>query len=336
MVEMKSRDFYGKYDLLRQELKNTGAVAEMSESMGPVTDLWSNNNGFSWKGMDPNIKQNIGTLAVTSEHGATVGWQFVKGRDFIPNTPSDSSGIVMNETAVKYMGLQNPIGETVGWKFWNTDTTIYYTVLGVIRDMVMESPFEPVKPTMFFLRSLNGGVNTINIKIAPQVSPATALPKIEAVFKRLIPSAPFDYKFTDEAYGQKFAAEERIGKLAAFFGSLAIFISCLGIFGLASFVAEQRTKEIGVRKVLGATVFHVWRLLSKEFVNLVLLSCLVAIPTAWYFMHAWLRGYTYRTGISWWIFAAAGIGALVITLCTVSVQSVRAALKNPVKSLKME
>ena len=335
-MEMKSNDFYGKYELLRQELKNTGAVAEMSESMGDVTNLWSNNNGFTWKGMDPNIKQNIGTLAVTTEQGATVGWQFLKGRDFLANTPTDSSGLVMNETAMKYMGLPNPIGETVGWRFWNTDTTIYYTVLGVIKDMVMESPFEPVKPTFFFIKSLNGGVNTINIKIAQHTSPAAALPKIQEVFRRLIPSAPFDYKFIDEAYGRKFAAEERIGKLAAFFGSLAIFISCLGLFGLASFVAEQRTKEIGIRKVLGATVFHVWQLLSKEFVQLVLLSCLLAIPAAWYFMHSWLQGYTYRAPISWWVFAAAAVGALLITVCTVSAQSIRAALKNPVKSLKME
>jgi predicted permease len=336
MMRMGSPDFFGKYELLRTELKNTGAVAEMSESMGPVTTLWSNNNGFSWKGMDPNMKQNFGTLAVTSEHGKTVGWQFVQGRNFSAENVADSSGIVMNETAVKYMGLQNPVGETVGWKFWNSDTTHYYTVLGVIKDMVMESPYDPVKPTLFFIKSLNGSVSWINIKIAPGVSTSYALGKIEHVFKQLIPSAPFEYKFADEEYAHKFAAEEHIGKLAAFFGILAVVISCLGLFGLASFVAEQRTREIGIRKVLGASVFNVWRLLSKEFALLVVISCAVAIPLAWYFMQQWVQGYSYRAPIAWWIFATAAAGALIITLFTVSLQSIKAALANPVNSLKAE
>ncbi len=336
MVEMKSHDFYGNYNLLRTELKNTGAVMEMSESLGTVTNVWSNNNGFTWKGMDPNIKQNFGTLAVTSEHGKTVGWQFIQGRDFLADRVSDSSGIVMNETAAKLMGLPNPVGETISWKFWNNDTTRYYTVLGVIRDMVMESPYEPARPTLFFIKSQNSSVNWINIKIAPVMGVAAALSKIEAVFKQLIPSAPFEYKFADEEYARKFAAEERIGKLAAFFGSLAIVISCLGLFGLASFVAEQRTREIGIRKVLGASVLNLWQLLSKEFAGLVVVSCLVATPLAWYFMHEWIQNYTYRAAIAWWIFASVAAGALVITLLTVSFQSIKAALTNPVNSLKAE
>ena len=336
MIEMKSPDFQGKHDLLRQELKNTGAVAEMSESMGPITSVWSNNNGFTWKDKDPNINESFGSLAVTSGHGKTVGWQFLQGRDFSDKLPTDSDGLVMNETALKYMGLQNPVGETVGWKFWNSDTTKYYTVLGVIKDMVMESPYEPVKPTFFFIKPLNGGVSWINIKIAPTVSVGNALPKIATVFKQLVPAAPFEYTFADETYGQKFALEVRISKLAAFFGALAIFISCLGLFGLASFVAEQRTKEIGVRKILGASVFNLWGHLSKEFVQLIVIACVVATPVAWYFMNDWIQKYSYRTNISWWIFVATGIGALIITLGTVSFQSIRAALMNPVKSLRSE
>ena len=334
-MEMKSDDFYGKYDVLRSELKKTGVVTEMSESMGQVTSLASNNGGFEWKGMDPNLKQDFGTLAVTTEHGKTVGWQILQGRDFSRNFATDSSGVIINESAAKFIGLQNPVGENIRWKFWVTDEVKDYRILGVIKDMVMESPYEPVKPTMFFLKSLNGGVNWINIKIA-KTNTADALQKIETVFKKIIPSAPFEYKFVDEEYARKFTAEERIGNLATFFGILAIFISCLGLFGLISFVAEQRTREIGVRKILGASVFSLWQLLSRHFVVLAGISFLIATPAAWYFMHEWIQKYEYRTVISWWIFILAGAGALLITLCTVSFQSIRAALLNPATTLRSE
>jgi putative ABC transport system permease protein len=334
-MEMKSDDFYGKYDLLRSELKNTGVVTEMSESMGRVTNLASNNGGFEWKGMDPNIKQDFGTLAVTTEHGKTIGWQILQGRDFSRNFETDSSGVIINESAAKMMGLKDPVGENIRWKFWITNEVKNYTILGVIKDMVMESPYEPVKPTMFFLKSLNGGVNWINIRIG-HAGTADALQKIEAVFKRIIPSAPFEYKFVDDEYAQKFAAEERIGNLATFFGILAIFISCLGLFGLISFVAEQRTREIGVRKILGASVFNLWQLLSRHFVVLTGISFLIAIPVAWYFMHEWIQKFNYRTGISWWIFVLTGAGALAITLLTVSFQSIRTALLNPATTLRTE
>jgi ABC-type antimicrobial peptide transport system permease subunit len=163
-----------------------------------------------------------------------------------------------------------------------------------------------------------------------------ALAKMEPVIKKYNPGSPFEYEFTDETYQKKFSDEERVGNLATLFAILAIFISCLGLFGLASFVAEQRTKEIGVRKVLGATVFNLWRMLSKDFVALVVISCLIAIPIAWYFLNQWLQRYEYRTQISWWIFAAAGAGALVITILTVSFQAIKAAIASPVKSIRTE
>jgi putative ABC transport system permease protein len=156
------------------------------------------------------------------------------------------------------------------------------------------------------------------------------------VFAKYSPVEPFDYKFADEEYDVKFRAEERVGKLAGFFTLLAVFIFCLGLFGLASFVAEQRKRELGVRKVLGATVFSLWKMLSGDFVGLVVLSCLIAIPIAWCLLHQWLQSYAYHTPISWWIFAAAGVGAILITLITVSFQSIKAALMNPVKSLRSE
>ncbi|WP_353721641.1 FtsX-like permease family protein [Dyadobacter sp. 676] len=162
------------------------------------------------------------------------------------------------------------------------------------------------------------------------------MPAIEKVFRKLVPAAPFEYKFADVEYDAKFRAEERIGKLAGFFAALAVLISCLGLFGLASFTAEQRTREIGIRKVLGASVTALWGMLSKDFVSLVAVASLIAAPLAWYSMSEWLENYQYRTEISWWIFAAAGLGALVLTLATVSCQAIKAACSDPVKSLKTE
>lgn len=335
MLDMKSDDFNGKYNLLRTELLNTGVVANMSESMGKVTEVASGNNGFDWKGKNPTKEESFGTLAVTHDHGKTVGWQFIAGRDFSRTFDSDSSGVVINESAAKYMELKNPVGETITWK-WRDNQPVPYTILGVIRDVVMESPYDPIDPTMFFLKPLNGGVSYINMRIRPGIVMNKALPKIEAVFKKLVPSVPFDYRFVDEDFASKFAAEERIGKLAGFFTILAVFISCLGLFGLASFVAERRTKEIGVRKILGASVFNLWRLVSKEFVVLVMISLFIAAPIAHYFMYNWLQGFQYRAELSWWIFAAAGAGALAITLLTVSFQAIKAASANPVNSLRTE
>jgi putative ABC transport system permease protein len=334
MVEKKSADFEVNYNLLRTELKKTGAVAEMSESLGKVTEIASGNGGFTWRGKDPNFNDSFGTLPVTFDYGKTVGWQFVQGRDFSRAFITDSTGMVINESAARYMGLKNPVGETISWKFQDQPVK-YYRILGVVKDMVMESPYEPATPTLFMVKG-HTGTSQIDIKIIPRMSADEALPKIAAAFKKLIPSAPFEYKFVDEEYAAKFAAEQSIGSIAAVFASLAVFISCLGLFGLASFVAEQRIKEIGVRKVLGATVFNLWRLMSKDFVGLVMIASLIAMPLAYYFMHNWLQHYTYRTDLSWWVFAGTIAGAIIITLATVSYQSIRAAMANPVKSLKVE
>lgn len=332
MVWKKSADFSGKSVLLRNELKKTGTVMELAESGGRVTSIWQGNSGFDWKGRSPSFDPNFGTLAVTQEYGKTVGWQFVAGRDFLGELAGDSSAIVLNESAVKLMGLKDPIGEIVRWETgWRKAR--HYKIIGVIKDMVMESPFEPARPTIF---RMEHELRWINIKLHPGVAAGKALPVIEATFKKIIPGVPFDYKFADVEYAAKFAAEERIGKLATFFAILAIFISCLGLFGLASFTAEQRTKEIGVRKVLGASVFNVWRLLSKDFVVLVTIALLIAMPVAYYFMYNWLENYQYRSSLSWWIFAATGIGAILITLLTVSFHAVKAAFMNPVKSLRTE
>ena len=236
--------------------------------------------------------------------------------------------MILNETAVKFMGLKHPVGETIKWDGKN------FHVIGVINDMVMQSPYDPVYRSVFV--DDGNAQPVVQIRINPAKSTHEALAKIEAVFKKYNPAQPFTYSFTDTDYAKKFGDEERIGKLANFFTILAIFISCLGLWGMASFMAEQRTKEIGVRKVLGATVIGLWSLLSKDYVKLVVISLLIAIPFAWYFMHGWLMNYTYHTELSWWIFALTAFGAIAITLLTVSFQSIKAALANPVKSLKTE
>jgi ABC-type antimicrobial peptide transport system permease subunit len=333
MIEKKTGDFYGKFDLLQAELRSTGVVSSMADSRSSTTDITMWNGGFSYNGKKIEIQSGSGTLSVTSDYGKTVGWEFLVGRDFSAQLATDSAGFVINESFANAIGLANPVGETITWDpGWRPSQS--FTILGVVKDMLAISPYESAIPTVFFLS--NKYHTWFNLRLNPSVSVTEALPKIEAVFKKIIPSAPFNYKFADEQYALKFAAEERVGKLASFFAVLSIIISCLGLFGLASYVAEQRKKEIGVRKVLGASTYNLWRLLSKDFVVLVVLSCFIAVPISYYFLYNWLQDYQYRTEISWWIFVAAGAGALIITLLTVSFQAIKAAVGNPAKSLRTE
>jgi ABC-type antimicrobial peptide transport system permease subunit len=328
-LQMDESVIHNHFETIKADLKSTGAVVEVAEASSPTTAVWGTNGGFSWKGKDPSLAVDFPNTAVSTEYGKTVGWQFKEGRDFSPAFMTDSNAFVLNEAAVKFIGLKDPVGETIIWD----DKP--FKIIGVIKDMIVESPYQPVRASLYHLINQQD-VNIINIKINPAAGVPEALSKIETVFKKYNPDIPFDYKFVDDEYARKFGNEERIGKLASFFAILAIFISCLGLFGMASFMAERRTKEIGVRKVMGASVFNLWKLLSKDFVVLVFISLLIAMPMAWYFMHNWLQNYQYRSEISWWIFAVAGVGILVITLLTVSFQSIKAALMNPVKSLRAE
>lgn len=319
-----------EYSAFRQELMNTGAVSGVSPSGNPTTGVWSSADNLSWRGKDPNRQEVFGTVLIDPDFGSVVGWKMKEGRDFSRQFLSDSSGFIFNEAAIRQMGLKEPIGEIIKWhgKDWK--------VLGVVKDMVMNSPFDPVTPVVFLMDDRERSFNVINLKLRAGMPVAGALARIEAVFKKFAPEAPFNYKFVDSEYAQKFLAEERTGKLASVFAVLAIFISCLGLFGVASFVAEQRIKEIGIRKVLGASAMSIWGSLSKEFVMLVGIALLIAGPFSWYFMHQWLQRYTYRAGLSWWVCALTGAGALLITLLTVSYHSIKAALTNPVKSLRSE
>ncbi|HEY4063834.1 MAG TPA: ABC transporter permease [Puia sp.] len=327
-IEETNDDLHDQFSVLRADLLASGAIVEAAESSSPTTDLENGRSDLSWKGKNPAMTESFGNVRVTTGFGKTVGWQFTEGRDFSSQYLTDSFAIILNEAAVKYMNLKNPIGETIRVGQRNLH------VIGVVKDMVMESPYQPVKKTIFYISE--SGFGYVDIKINPTISTHEALRKIEAVCKIYSPSIPFSYKFADEEYAKKFRTDERIGKLAGVFAALAIFISCLGLFGMASFMAEQRIKEIGVRKVLGASVLNLWGLLSKDFIALVIIALFIAIPVARYFMGNWLQHYAYRTGMPWWIFAAAGAGAILITLLTVSYQSIKAALVNPVKSLRSE
>ncbi|WP_310588063.1 ABC transporter permease [Emticicia sp. BO119] len=327
-VNMNTPELYKHFKVLKTDLQNSGAVYEVGVSAGSITNQSGGTTNISWKGKSPEGKPLLMANLVSHEYGKTIGWQVVKGRDFSRTFSTDSAAMIINESALKMMGFKDPLNEIV------TTNGRAYKVIGVIKDMIKENPFRPVAPSFFIADSRF--VNVILVKLAPAMSTSEALSKVETVFRKHNPESPFVYSFVDDLYGKKFGDEERIGKLALFFTILAVLISCLGLFGLASFVAEQRTKEIGVRKVLGASVAHLWALLSKDFVMLVILALFIASPVAYYFMNQWMMRYDYRAGISWWIFAAAGAGALLITLLTVSFQAIKAALMNPVRSLRSE
>jgi putative ABC transport system permease protein len=327
-VAINTSEVSGHYNTLRNDLLKTGAVENMSESSSSTTSVNAALTGFGWQGKNPNSSPLFGAIGVTHDYGKTIGWQITQGRDFSRDFTTDSGAIILNESAAKLIRLKNPVGEMISYNGIN------HKITGVVKDMLMESPYSSVSPTLFIMDY--NWANFITVRIKPDMDAHNALAKMEPVFKKYNPGSPFEYKFIDSEFAKKFEAEQYIGNLASFFAALAIFISCLGLFGMASFMAEQRVKEIGVRKVLGASVLNLWQLLSKDFVVMVLISFLIAIPIAYYFMHNWLQNYQYRTTLSWWIFAAAGFGALLITLLTVSFQSIKAAIANPVKSLRTE
>ncbi|MES1222002.1 MAG: ABC transporter permease [Bacteroidota bacterium] len=318
-------EFHNHLAAVRTDLLQTGLITDVAEgsfiSKGSRTS-----GGLQWTGKNPAIQDNFMTFCISTEYGKAVGWQLLEGRDFSKDLVTDSAAIILNEAAISYMGFKKPIGEVVDWDK-------KYTVIGVTKNIIMQSPYDPPMPTIYYI---NAEANYLNIKVRAGADPGKAVAAVETIYKKYSPSSPFAYKFAEEEYERKFADEERIRSISTVFTFLAIFISCLGLFGLASFVAEQRTKEIGIRKILGASVFSLWSLLSKEFTILVGISLFIAFPTGWYFMNQWLQNFQYRADLSVWIFVLAGTGTMLITLLTVSFQSIKAAMMNPVKSLKTE
>ena len=313
---------------LQKELEQTGAITGIAESGSPTTGIWNTSSGFSWREKDPNLSTDFGVIEASFDYGKTIQWELSDGRGFSRDFATDSSAVVLNEAAVHFMGFKHALGETISW--WGKP----YHVIGVVKNMITESPYTEVRPVVYTV--LNEGGAVAIIRINPAMTASAAISKIAPVFRKFNPDQPFDYKFTDEAYAQKFGNEERVGKLAGFFALLAIFISCLGLFGLTAFVAEQRKKEIGVRKILGASAWNVWHLLSADFLRLVIISFLIAFPLSIFFMQQWLQHYHYRAALSWWIFVLAAAGAIGITIVTVSFQAIKAAVMNPARSLRTE
>jgi predicted permease len=327
MIMTLSNELIDNYSPLKNELLASGYVSGMTTSNSPVTAVYSN-SGIDWKGKNPDDRAVFATIATGDDYFSTLGIKLSEGRFFDKARPADSTAIIFNRSAIERMGMKNPLEQTIRWS--DTD----FRIIGVVEDVLMTNPYNNSQPTMY-LQSPDWS-NNLMFRLAPEKDTREALAYLETIFKKYNPAYPFDYKFADEEYARKFTREELIGKLAGLFGGLAIFISCLGLFGLAAYMAERRTKEIGIRKVLGASVANLWAILSREFVALVVLSILLATPIAAWLLGDWLERFDYRIGLQWWFFAAAGVAAIAVTLLTVSFQSIKAALANPVKSLRSE
>jgi putative ABC transport system permease protein len=300
----------------------------MAKSDFPVTGGMWTDASLTWEGKDASSQPLVAINTCSHDFPRTNGFQFIEGRDFSRAFVTDSSAVIVNEMAAQLFSNESVIEKKI--KLGGKEREI----VGVIKDQIRWTPFSKQSPHIYLLNYAENGYLTIRLNSNTGVR--SAIDKIEAVIKKYNPAAPFEYIFQDDDYARLFNDEERTGKLASVFAALAVIISCLGIFGLASFTASQRTKEIGIRKVLGATIFNVWKMLSRDFLWLVVLSIFAAAPVAYYFSNQWLQQYEYRIEISWRVFAIAGIGALIITFLTVSYQSLKAALMNPVNSLRSE
>lgn len=330
-------DFVGdiekNYGLIKQELLSTGVASSVTKNWTGMSQGGGHTWVFRWDGEAP--KDTVTTITeYTTDAGLvkTAGMQLTEGRDIdIYRYPTDSFAVLLNQTAVHLMGFKNPIGQVIADHYNNRN----WHVVGVVKDYVESSPYELVPPVVIQGPGRQE-FGTMHIKFDPAHSTAASLAKAEAIFKKYNPAYPFDYQFVDQDYATNFDNAQRTKTMAGLFAMLAVFISCLGLFGLSAYVAESRVKEIGVRKVLGATVPSLMRLLSNDFIRLVLISILIASPIAWYAMNRWLADYVYRISIRWETFIIAGFLAVAIALVTVSFQAVRAARANPVKSLRSE
>jgi ABC-type antimicrobial peptide transport system permease subunit len=316
--------------VIKEELLSTGYVEAVAKSSSSLTNISNQWGDFTWEGKDPNADIGVDVIMTDWDYEKATGLKFKHGRPFSREFKTDSSAIILNEAAVKMIGFKNPVGKTMRLG----DKTL--TIIGVTEDVVIQDPFRPVGPSAIIQLYIKDNTNNILLRIKKNADLKRSLAAIQPIFEKYNPSVPFDFKFADEEFGKKFTIENQTAKLSGIFAGLAIFISCLGLFGLAAYMAERRTKEIGIRKVLGATVTGLWMLLSREFVLLVLLGCVIASPIAFLLTNNWLQKYDYRIDIGWGVFITAGLAAVLIALFTVSFQGLKAAIANPVKSLRTE
>ena len=329
---------------IKQDLLNTGAVENAALADHETISAGNNTTNINWQGKNPNSNIIISQRLISGEFMSTTGMHIIEGRDFMPsdvvilndkNMPKDSlqpMNVIVTQSMEKLLGKGSAIGKTMERP--GNMGTFKLIVTGVVKDYVYGDMYGESAPVIFW--DMPHEAKLIYVRTKANSDAEIALAKIGAVMKKDNPAYPFEYKFVDDQFNAQFLSETLISKLSRVFAALAIIISCLGLFGLAAYTAERRTKEIGVRKVLGASVTSITTLLSKDFLKLVALSCVVAFPVAWWMMHSWLQGYEYRITISWMIFLVAGVAAMFIALITVSFQAIKAAIANPVKSLRTE
>ncbi|HTE23931.1 ABC transporter permease [Flavitalea sp.] len=337
LIEINPQQDVSKtFPIIRDQLIQTGiiqdvALADHSTLVGGNTD-----SRFKWQGKPGGESTTIAHRHVSPQFIAVSGMRIMHGRDFINNPVAENSNVIINQSMEKLMGSGTAVGQIIQSPRGN-DNGVFsdMTVIGVVEDYVYGNIFGKADPLIIFCKPPQNQ-NFLYLRLKDNIETESSLAKIEAVMKKLNPAYPLEYKFVDEQFNQLFKTETLLSKISGIFAGLAIVISALGLFGLAAYTAERRTKEIGIRKVLGATVAGVTVLLSKEFLQLVIISCLVAFPLAWLIMDNWLQSYEYRAIISWWVFGAAGLTAILIAVTTISFHSIKAALANPVKSLKTE
>lgn len=309
-----------------EETKKVPGVSNASSLSHPLVGLASSTIGLTWEGKDPEEQVKFENITVNMGLIETMGFEMAEGRAFSPEFGEEDNKIILNEAAVRTIGFQNPVGQIVN--LWGEDKE----VIGVVKDFHFESLKETVKPA--FLKYDPAFAQKVMVRIESDDQQAS-IAGISEIYERFT-GQPLNYSFMDEDYQSLYASEQRASKLAKYFGTTAIFLSCLGLFGLAAFTAEKRKKEIGVRKVMGASLMSVLTLVSKDFVALIMVSIIIAVPIAWYFANNWLQSYAYQTDLSWWIFAGSGVLLIVISLITVGYQAFKAASANPVNSLRSE
>jgi len=315
------------FQTIREELVRTGVVKSVCKSNSPITSIFSNNE-VKWEGMATDQRVSFATIATEYDYTETMGIKMIEGRDFSRDFKSDSMAVIVNQAAVDLMGMKDPIGKKIIYD--NKDLEI----IGIMPNVVMDSPYQPVEAmTLIFEPTWT---STITIRLAKTENLGESIDIVEGVFKKLNPTYPFEFRFADTDFEAKFSTINLIGRLATIFASLAIIITCLGLFGLAAFTTEQRTKEVGIRKVMGASVSSLVMLISRDFSRLVILGFFISGPIAWWFLNNFLERYPYRISIMWWILPMAGATALLLALIIVSTQALRAARANPSQSLRSE
>jgi ABC-type antimicrobial peptide transport system permease subunit len=322
----KTVDLERDFPALKNELLEKGVVSAITTCTSPATGVWWHTNIDYWPGKHPGETVEMGTLYIDEDYFKTVGMALKEGRNF--STRNDTLDVIFNQSAINRLRIADPLSQSITWQGRK------YRIIGVVGDALQYSPFESPRPTMFF--SKPNVQNFLIYRLAPTIKTRDALVQLTAAFNKYNPAVPFQYSFEDNRYAAKFRLEVLVGKLSGLFAGLAIFISCLGLLGLAAYVAERRTKEISIRKVLGASVSQVWWLLSTDFLLLVLISCVVASPLTYFFLHNWLLKYEYRISIGASVFVIAAVLAMALTILTISFQAVRAAMDNPADSLRSE